>query len=379
MKTCHTLSRQDRLDWLRLWRSENVGPVAFRHLLASHGSAAAALEALPELAARGGRKRPIRVASQRRAAQELAAIEQLGGHLLAQGEAGFPPLLATLPDAPPMLCVLGNPHILKTPTLAVVGARNASINGRKLAHRIAHDLAEAGFLVISGLARGIDTAAHAGALAAGRSPGTVAVLAGGADVIYPPENASLYDHILGLGAVVSEMPPGTEPQAKLFPRRNRIISGAALGVVVVEASARSGSLITARLAGEQGREVMAVPGSPLDPRAEGPNHLIRQGATLVGSAAEVIEALGPPERRALAAPDEPAFSPPPVAIAPQAELDMARHRLGRELGPGAVTVDELIRRCQLSPSAVAVALVELELAGRLERQPGNRVALVADL
>ncbi|MQX35554.1 DNA-processing protein DprA [Roseospira navarrensis] len=372
------LSHAERLDWLRLIRSENVGPITFHRLIRQYGTVAAALEALPALARRGGRGKPLRVHGKGAAERELAALDRAGVAVVAHGEPHYPPALAPLEDSPPLLFVRGHPALLERRGVAVVGARNASLNGRKLAHRLAQDLARADVLVVSGMARGIDTAAHQGALSAGAlgAGGTVAVLAGGVDVVYPPENQPLYDALAEQGAVVSEMPLGEAPQARHFPRRNRIISGIALGVVVVEAAARSGSLITARLAGEQGREVFAVPGSPLDGRAAGPNRLLRDGATLTESADDVLRGLADLLRAPLREPAAADFRAETVPPPSDAEVDAARATILEALGPAPVTVDELIRGCQLSVSVVAVVLLELELAGRLERLPGGRVALL---
>jgi DNA processing protein len=366
------LSSGERLDWLRLIRSENVGPRTFARLLERFGSAAAALDALPGLARQGGARRPIRVCPKADAEREMAAAERLGARLLGWREPGYPAWLAALDDAPPLLCALGDGSILARPMVAMVGARNASLNGRNFARRLAAELGRAGYVVASGMARGIDTAAHQGALASG----TVAVLAGGVDVVYPPENESLWREIRDAGAVVSEMPVGTQPQASHFPRRNRIISGLSLGVVVVEAAARSGSLITARFAAEQGREVFAVPGSPMDPRAAGPNDLIRNGAVLTEGVADVLDVLGDLLRRPLAEPERGGFRPSAAPEPGESELAATRASVAEALGPAPVTVDEIIRQCQLSPSMVSWVLLELELAGRLERHPGNRVSLL---
>ncbi|MBB4313707.1 DNA processing protein [Roseospira marina] len=370
------LGPAERLDWLRLIRSENVGPITFHRLLRQYGTAAAALEALPALARRGGRGKPLRVCPRGVAERELAALDRAGVAVLAQGEARYPAALAAVEDSPPLLFARGHAALLDLRGVAIVGARNASLNGRKLAHRMAQDLARADLLVVSGMARGIDTAAHQGALAAAGAGGTVAVLAGGVDVIYPPENDSLYAALEDQGVIVSEMPLGEAPQARHFPRRNRIISGISLGVVVVEAAARSGSLITARLAGEQGREVFAVPGSPLDGRAAGPNRLLRDGATLTESADDVLQGLADLLRAPLREPDPADFRPAAAPVPSDRELDRARADVLEALGPAPVTVDEIIRGCQLSVSVVAIVLLELELAGRLERLPGGRVALV---
>jgi len=362
----------ERRDRLRLYRTENVGPVTYRQLLEHFGSATAALDALPDLARRGGRTR-LRIASAAQAEDELAALARLGASLLCRGEADFPLALAACEDGPPLLAVKGRPALLAGPCVAVVGARNASANGRRLAGDIATGLGAAGLVVVSGLARGIDGAAHAGALASG----TVAVLAGGIDVVYPPEHVRLYGAIAEGGALVAEMPPGTEPHGRLFPRRNRVISGLSLGTVVVEAAARSGSLITARFALEQGREVFAVPGSPLDPRCGGTNRLIREGATLTENAADVTAVLAPLLGPAAREPERPSYSPQGTERFDDSAAGAARSRVLECLSPSPVAVDELVRQCQTGAAVVSVVLLELELAGRLERQPGGRVALIA--
>ena len=290
-------------------------------LLQRLGSAGAALDALPELARRGGRRGPIRIAVRGAAEREVEAIERLGGRLIARDEPDYPLPLAAIADAPPLIIVRGNARLLVRPTVALVGARNASANGVRFATMLATELGASGFAIASGMARGIDAGAHRGAL----QTGTIAVIAGGPDVVYPPEHAGLTEEIVAHGALITEMPPGVEPQARHFLRRNRIISGLALGVVVVEAARKSGSLITARLALEQGREVFAVPGSPLDPGARGPNNLIRQGATLVESAADVIDALANHSRSRLAEPDDgPSFGGPPAIAPDEAALHAGR-------------------------------------------------------
>jgi len=368
------LSETERLDRLRLIRCENVGPVTFHRLLHRFGSAAAALEALPDLARRGGRRGTLRVCPASVAERELAALARARVQVIAHGEPDYPRTLAPLEDAPPFLFLRGHPGLLSRPAVAVVGARNASLNGRKIAHRLARDLARADLLVVSGLARGIDTAAHEGAL----EHATAAVLAGGVDVVYPAENEPLYDSLLDQGVVVSEMPLGEVPQGRHFPRRNRIISGLSLGVVVVEGAMRSGSLITARLAGDQGREVFAVPGSPLDSRAAGPNQLLREGAILTETADDVLRVLDDLMRAPLAEPEGHGFRAEPAAQPDDSVLAVAREAVVRALGPSPVSVDEIIRGCQLSVAVVAIVLLELDLAGRLERLPGGRVALLAD-
>ena len=370
------LSDAERLDWLRLIRTENVGPITFFDLLQRHGSAAKALLVLPEMARRGGRAKPLRAPSKAEAERELAAASRLGIRMIAACEPEYPESLAAIDDPPPLISVLGHAHLLRQPAVAVVGARNASVNGRRFAQMLARELTEAGVVVVSGLARGIDTAAHEGALAGG----TVAVVAGGADIIYPEENEGLYRRILSQGLVLAECPAGTQPQAGHFPRRNRLISGLTLGVVVVEAAPRSGSLITARLALEQGREVFAVPGSPLDPRCQGTNGLLRQGATLIQSAADVIEGLASQMRKPLGerTPDLFSYTTPVSAMPVPSEAEIARARtiVLEGLSPSPVPIDELVRGCQLSAAIVHTVVLELELAGRAERRPGNQVCLV---
>ncbi len=364
---------RERIDRLRLFRSENVGPVIFRQLIDLYGDAATALDALPTLAERGGRRAPLRVCPREEAERELEALARLGARCLFLGEDEYPTALAAIDDAPPMLAAIGHTHLLKRPALAIVGARNASINGQRFAEILARDLVAADFVIVSGLARGIDAAAHRGAL----DGGTIAVVAGGLDIIYPRENANLHREIRNRGLLLSEMPPGTQPRARHFPRRNRIVSGLSLGVVVVEAARRSGSLTTARLAGTQGREVFAVPGSPLDPRCRGTNNLIRQGAGLVESARDVVEGLGTGWNRLREGENE-AFVKGPNRAPEERDLATARRLVGELLGPSPIAVDELVRATDQPPSAVAAILLELELAGRLDRQPGGRVALVAE-
>jgi DNA processing protein len=363
------LTDTERLNRLRLIRSDNVGPRTFRSLMHHFGSARAALAHLPELAKRGGASRAMRICSEEDARAELAACERLGVSLLAPEEAGYPPRLTTIDDAPPLLGVRGALDTLMRPMIAIVGSRNASAAGLKFAGQLARELGEAGFIVISGLARGIDQSAHRASVASG----TVAVLAGGHDRIYPREHEALLAAILDSnGAAISEMPPGHEPRARDFPRRNRLISGAALGVVVVEAAQRSGSLITARMANEQGREVFAVPGSPLDPRAAGANDLIKQGATLVTEAADIIQAVAPimerPVMLRLREDDEPSLNEDPDAN--------VRAHIIRLLGPTPVSIDDVIRLTGVSPAIVRTVLLELELAGRLERHGGGLVSLI---
>ena len=362
------LTDKQRIDWLRLIRSQNVGPSTFRALLNHFGGARAALDALPALARRGGGNTAPRICTPEEADRELAAARKLGVSLVAIGEADYPGRLQMIDDAPPLLALRGNTGVLSQPLVAIVGSRNASAAGIKLAQRFAHELGEAGFAVVSGLARGIDAAAHRASL----STGTIAVLAGGQDRIYPAEHTDLLASILPSGAAITEMPMGWEPRGRDFPRRNRLISGLSLGVIIVEAAKRSGSLITARFALEQGREVFAVPGSPLDPRAEGSNGLLKQGAVLVTQAEDVLDVLRPIAERAPAPPaEEPSHDMPSTEPAPD-----ARARIVGLLGPTPVSIDDLIRLSGLPASIVQITLLELELAGRLTRQRGGLVALV---
>jgi len=346
-------------------------------MLRRFGSARAALDVLPRLARRGERAKTVTAVTRGDAQAELAALHRAGARLVCWGEPGYPSALGAIDDAPPILTVLGQAELLQRPMIAVVGARNASANGRRFARDLAAKLGLGGLVVISGLARGIDAAAHLGGL----DTGSIAVVAGGVDVVYPAENRGLYDALVRQGAVVAELPLGTEPQARHFPRRNRIISGMALGVVVVEAAARSGSLITARFALEQGREVFAVPGSPLDPRSRGCNDLLRHGATLTEDASDVLSQLAPQLRGGEPLRPVPSLAIPAVPHAPApAAVQLAGDEAGLELilerlGPTPVAVDELVRQCQMSAAAVATVLLELELAGQVERHPGNLVSL----
>lgn len=384
------LSEAERLDWLQLIRSENVGPITFNQLLARFGSARAAIEALPELARRGGRARPIRVAPRAAAERELAGLAKIGVRLIARVEPDYPVQLAAISDAPPLIAVRGRLDLPAQPMVAMVGTRNASTNGRRFATALARDLGAKGIVVVSGLARGIDAAAHEGALATW----TVAVVAGGVDVVYPRENEALTARIAAEGAIAAEQPLGLQPQARHFPYRNRLISGLSRAVVVVVAALRSGSLITARLAAEQGRDVLAVPGSPLDPRVRGDNSLLREGAWLLEGVEDVLAALGPldgPGDRAAARlgnltrlPLSPVSVPKPEprqaadsTLAPEGpDLDRDRDKVLELLSYSPATVDELERRAHLSPGTLAAILLELELAGRVERQTGGPISLI---
>lgn len=367
------LTDRQRLNWLRLIRSENVGPVSFRTLINRYGSAEAALDALPELALRGGAAKRIRIASRADAEAEIASAQRYGARFVAIGEADYPPMLRMMDAPPPLLAVKGNAATFALPSVAIVGARNASIAGMQFTRIIANTLGCEGFAVVSGLARGIDATAHQASL----DTGTIAVLAGGLDRPYPPENVALCGQIAERGALISEMPFGWEPRAKDFPRRNRLVAGLALGLVVVEAAKRSGSLISARLANEMGRLVFAVPGSPLDPRAAGANQLLKDGALIVTEAADILDALTPlaaqthAERDILLAEDCPSDE---NIVVPSAQSDT--ERLIEALGPTPIQLDDVIRHTGLHPSQVFSILLELDLAGRLERHVGGSVSLV---
>ncbi|WP_114967136.1 DNA-processing protein DprA [Alkalilacustris brevis] len=379
-------TEEDRLSWLRLIRSRRVGTSTFFRLLGEYGSAAAAIEALPEIARAAGVKgyapaAPVEVEA------EFAAGRTIGAQLIAFGSPDYPAALASIPDPPPLLWALGRAELANRPAVAMVGARNASSLGTRMARSLARRLGEAGFSVVSGLARGIDAAAHGAAL----ESGTIAVQAGGIDTIYPTENTTLAETIATQGLRLSEQPIGMAPQARHFPRRNRIISGLAHAVIVVEAAARSGSLITARDALDQGRDVMAVPGHPFDARAAGCNALIRDGATLVRGAEDVLAALEgatPPAANAPASGKPPQSAPPreTPAPAPQppeprphspSETAALHARILSQLGPSPLAEDQLIRDLSLPAAQVAPVLLSLELEGRITRQPGGLLARLA--
>jgi len=374
----------DTIDHLRLIRTESVGPITYRRLMARFKTVQQALAAVPELAAAGGRAGVPKTPSRGEIEKELAALRKRGGHMLFLDQPGYPEFLAQLADPPPALAVLGDVSLLSAPSVGIVGARNASANGMRLSEELASDLAAGGLAVVSGLARGIDAAAHKGAMRSGR---TIAVIAGGLDLPYPPEHEKLQSEIAANGAVLAEAPLGTAPLARHFPKRNRIIAGLVLGLVVIEAAPRSGSLLTARLANEAGREIFAVPGSPLDPRSKGANDLIRQGAHLTETAADITGNLPDHPGRAGLARD-PLFQHGPAGFAERpavfepafdhADLLRARREIPLLIGADPVSVDEIARRCQLSTAAIAAILLELELGGRVETLPGNRVARSPD-
>lgn len=364
------LTDEQRIAWLRLIRSDNVGPATFRDLVNHFGSAAAALDALPDLARRGGRA--ARVASREDAERELAAARRIDARLVASGEAGYPPWLAAIDSAPPLIAVRGDADVFVRPCVAVVGSRNASIAGTRFTADIVRALAEAGCVVASGLARGIDAAAHRAALASG----TVAVFAGGLDRPYPPENVELAERIAGEGgALVSEMPMGYIPRGKDFPRRNRIVSGISVAVVVVEGALRSGTLITARRAADQGRLVFAIPGSPLDPRSGATNLLIKEGATIVTAPDDIVSEIRPMLGAAAPPPRPLAAGEPDDGMAADAD-DAERTAIVEAIGHTPVEIDAIIRFTGLRPAVVRLVLLELELAGRLEHHTGGRVSLL---
>ncbi len=355
-------SLEDQIARLRLIRSEQIGPVTYRQLLARFGSAAAALEAVPDLAARSGGRVP-RLASRDAIEREMDQVERLGARYLFLGQGLYPSLLAQIETAPPALIAKGEFRLLDKPAVAMVGARNSSAAACRFARSLAQQIGQSDTVIVSGLARGIDTAAHDGAL----ETGTIGVIAGGIDIFYPPENEERQRVIGERGLLLAEQPPGTEPRARHFPYRNRIIAGLAGGTVVIEAAPKSGSLITARYAAESGRDVMAVPGSPLDPRAQGCNQLIREGAVLVQNAADVLETVRPFALRTVA--QSAADYQAGEAGEPE------RRAIKNLLSPTPVAIDEIIRQSGLSSPTVQMVLLELELGGQVERHAGGKVSM----
>lgn len=362
-------NERERLAWLRLIRSENIGPATFRRLINQFGSASKALDQLPKLARRGGRSRPLGICSPERAKREMAHVEKAGARMIFMCEDDYPSILANIHDPPPVITVKGHVHLLSRPAVAIVGARNASATGQRLAALLARDIGAAGYVIVSGLARGIDGAAHKAAMV----QGTIAVIAGGIDVVYPREHKELHHQIAENGLLLSEAPFATKPSARHFPRRNRLIAGLSRGTVVVEAAAKSGSLITARLALEQGRDVFAVPGSPLDPRARGTNLLLREGAILVESAADVLDNLAP--LSGLGQNDLPLLRWGQTPPEPRNIDEKTRERIYRLLSPTPIQMDDLLDIAAIGPAALSVILLELELAGRIDRLPGDRICL----
>ena len=362
----------DPISVLRLIRTEGIGPMTFFHLLKFCGDVERAIEMAPTISARGGRKKALAVTSRAAAEREYAAILKFGAKIVLYGEETYPRLLQTIPDAPPLLMVLGHPHLWQpTNIVAMVGARNASANGCAFTRKLATELGNKQHLVVSGLARGIDTHAHTASLATG----TVAVIAGGIDTIYPPENEKLYRAIAEAGAVISEAPFGSQPIARSFPARNRIIAGMSAGTLVVEASLKSGSLITAQYALDYGRDVFAVPGSPMDPRAAGTNHLIREGALMVESAQDILGNLNPPGSLPLAEHSNGGFAEPPASVTDEAMLHEAREAVLLALSAAPTTMDDVLVATGLSAHYVMAACLELELAGRIMRHAGAKISL----
>jgi DNA processing protein len=370
-----TLTEKQKLSWLRLIRSDNIGPVTFRDLINHFGSAEAALDALPDLSRRGGAARSPRIATLAQAEREMETATRFGARFVGIGEPDYPPALREIDGAPPLIGMKGSSATVIRPSLGIVGSRNASINGAKFAAMLARQCGQAGYTIASGLARGIDAAAHAASL----SNGTVAMLAGGLDKPYPPENFRLLDDIYANGgATISEMPFGWEPRARDFPRRNRLIAGVSLGVLIVEAAERSGSLITARLAGDFGRLVFAVPGSPLDSRCHGTNRLIKDGATLVTEAADILDALSPmmEPRLDLQHVVREGTGDQPISQTGDRAGDKERAILAEAVGPSPVETDDIIRHTGLPAATVYLLLLELDIAGKLNRHSGGRISMI---
>lgn len=374
------LTHEEKIEWIQLARSENVGPITFRNLLSFYKTPAEALKHIDEYAHRGGKGRPIRLCSRQEAQSELSEVNSLGGDILALCEEAYPKSLSKIEDAPPVITVLGKKDLLCKKSIGIVGARHASLNGKNLARRIAYDMASEDYTVVSGMARGIDAAAHEGALCVQNGKGgTLAVLGTGVDVVYPSENKGLYDELLTRGAIISDFALGTKPHPGNFPRRNRIISGLSHGVVVIEAQEKSGSLITAEMARQQGREVFAVPGFPSDDRSIGPNGLLKEGAILVSQTTDILDVLEDGRHNII----KDIFSDEQDIVMPlhpdENELARIRKVILENLSPERVSVDDLIQEIGVGPSLINIALIELELAGKLIRYPGNMVSLLIDI
>lgn len=369
------LSDKERLDWLQLIRTPSIGPITFYRLLEKYGTAASALAALPDISRNAGRKTPLRAYDRSRAEAELAEADKRGARLIAFCESNYPRALASIPDPPPVIYLRGHDALFEKPAIAIVGARNASGVGRKIARTLAADLGAAGVVIVSGLARGLDGAAHEAALATG----TIAVVAGGVDIIYPPEHANLTERIAQEGVVLSECPMGYRPTGRDFPKRNRLISGLARGVIIVEAAAKSGTLITARFALEQGREVFAVPGSPLDPRCQGANRLIRDGAILTESAEDVLDFLAQQERGVSEKDSRHVtwFEDEPQSYDSET-FSSLRQRLLELMSYTPLHRDEIIRELSAPPGLAADALLDLTLSEEIEELPGGRFVLSAE-
>lgn len=364
-----SFNEEESIACLRLIRSQNIGLKTFHSLIELYGTAELSLQKAEEMAASGTKK--IQICSREKALEEIEKCEDFGAQIITMGDSEYPDLLKQISDPPPVFTAIGNTDLLHKNSIAMVGARNATANGCRFAYKLAEELADEGYITTSGLARGIDTAAHKGAL----ETGTIAVIAGGIDNIYPPENAGLYEQIKEKGLIIAELPFGAAPKAQHFPQRNRIISGLSLGSVIVEAAIRSGSLITARFATEQGREVFAVPGSPLDPRAEGPNKLIKDGATLIESVKDVVEALQHPTHHIQTDIFEET-SPEPIYEELEQDASSNKEKIISFLSINPIDIDDLINQSALPANIVQVVLLELELAGELTRHPGNKVSLL---
>ena len=362
-----TLDKSEKLARLRLWRTPRVGPASFRTFLQRFGSAQAAIEALPAHAKALGKAAPA-IPRAAAALHEIETLFNMGGRFVFAGTPEFPDALEQIADGPPLLATLGNIDLLRLPQVAIVGSRDASLAAKKVTRQLAQELGKAGYVITSGLAKGIDAAAHETAL----STGTIAVVAGGLDIIYPKENAALHHQIAEQGLIVSEQALSTPTRAQLFPLRNRLVSGLSLGLIVTEATKRSGSLITARLAAEQGREVFAVPGSPLEERSEGANHLLKQGAHMASSAADVLEML----------PSIPMFQTPQTQVdfspepRPQPSEEPLLDQIRQNLSAHPVSIDALIQECQVPTYEVIAALADLELMGDVHQHPGGQYSRV---
>lgn len=368
------MTDQDKIDCIRLIRSENIGPKTFEALMLLHGNATKALDAIPTMSSKGGRNTPLKICSKSDAVKEIESARKKGAELITIYDEAYPKLLKQIKDAPPVLTIFGKKDILNSRTIAVVGARNSSANGCRFADGICRDLGRQGITISSGLARGVDTSAHKASL----ETGTIAVVAGGIDKIYPPENKDLFKRIGENGAVIAEMPFGAVPKAQNFPRRNRIISGISLGTIVIEASLNSGSLITARMALEQNREVFAVPGSPLDPRCKGTNKLIKQGAHLLESADDVMNEIDYMNEviSSNLSDNENEYAQAQLNKIDESDVDRARPYIIEKIGASPTPIDEIIAQTGLTPNIVLTVLLELELAGRLSRHAGNKVSII---
>lgn len=367
-------TEETKLHWLRLLRTENIGPVTFYHLLNRFGTAEEALKRLPDIAHRTGRKTPLQIPSLKEIIKEYESYQTLGVHLIARPDPDYPEILGRISDAPPLLSVIGRVELLRKPMFGMVGARNASAVGRQMAEDYAEKLGREGMIVVSGLARGIDTHAHKGSL----ETGTIAVLPGGVDQIYPSENKVLYKTISEKGLLISEAPLGTMPQANLFPRRNRLISGLSWGILVVEAALKSGSLLTAHFAAEQGREVFAIPGNPMDPRSRGTNALIRQGAVLIQSAEDILEEYQK-HRYAPLAEEEDGYNEEQETFETISDnvVEHAHQEISKALNQVPITLEDLCNVLHIPIGVTRIAIIEMDIAGFIDWHPGGKVSLAS--